>query len=241
MLIALKKLTTLLEQAQQTILVTGAGISTTCGYPGLAAMNKIALTDSEFHAPILKLLTNRYAQSHPQEFYRMYRKTHFRPQALPSSSHLALAHLEKAGLITGIITFNLDYLHTLAGSKKVLEYWGSINENFCVAHHHSFGLEYLVEHPIPHCPFDGSLILPVFVLRNMVAFKKRVAAGRALLKNADLVIICGTQLHHNFPETAANIVVINDQPLRLQQEPALFIQGKLDSVFDALLTTLPST
>lgn len=45
--------------------------------------------------------------------------------ASPNPCHVALAVLEKAGLLRGVITQNIDDLHTLAGSEKVCELHGN--------------------------------------------------------------------------------------------------------------------
>ena len=41
--------------------------------------------------------------------------------AKPNAAHLKLAELEQAGKLKAVITQNIDNLHQMAGSKKVLE------------------------------------------------------------------------------------------------------------------------
>ncbi|MFT8460802.1 SIR2 family NAD-dependent protein deacylase [Liquorilactobacillus ghanensis] len=228
----------LLIHSKSTVVITGAGISTACGYPDLDKMNEITIKHTQNKQPLMQILTNRFAQQNPTDFYRLYRLTHFRPEVLPSASHQILTELEKRKLITGIITFNLDYLHTIAGAKRVIEYWGSINDNYCIAHHHRFDLNYIQDHAVPYCPIDNSLILPIFVMRNMVALKAAVTAGRQLIKQADLLIVMGTKLHHGLISNQAKLIVINDEPIKVPQAVTLFIQNKLDPVLEELLFRL---
>jgi NAD-dependent deacetylase sirtuin 4 len=52
--------------------------------------------------------------------------------ARPNAAHLALAQLEAAGLVTGIITQNVDGLHQAAGSHRVVELHGSLAQVRCL-------------------------------------------------------------------------------------------------------------
>ncbi|MDC7952837.1 SIR2 family NAD-dependent protein deacylase [Liquorilactobacillus mali] len=231
---SIEQLKQLMLKSNYTVIITGAGISTASGYPDLIGMNQITLNDSSFNAPLMQLLTNRFAQHNPHEFYRLYRMTHFLPQTRPSLSHQIIADFEKNELIKAVITFNLDHLHTLAGTKNVIEYWDSINDNYCIAKNHRFDSTFIQSQSVPHCPIDGSLVLPIFVIRNMVALKKAVTTGRKMLSQADLILALGTQLHHGLPSIHGKLVVINQHPVKITQPIALFIQGNLDQILTEL-------
>lgn len=53
--------------------------------------------------------------------------------ARPNPAHHALAELERAGLLTGIVTQNVDRLHQAAGSERVVELHGALAEVRCLA------------------------------------------------------------------------------------------------------------
>lgn len=53
-------------------------------------------------------------------------------QARPGRAHHALCALERAGIVTGIITQNVDRLHTRAGSRAVVELHGALEEVICL-------------------------------------------------------------------------------------------------------------
>ncbi|MEM9863355.1 MAG: NAD-dependent protein deacetylase [Myxococcota bacterium] len=52
--------------------------------------------------------------------------------AAPNGGHVALAELERAGAITGIVTQNVDRLHQRAGSERVVELHGALAEVVCL-------------------------------------------------------------------------------------------------------------
>ena len=53
--------------------------------------------------------------------------------ARPNAGHLAVAALERAGLVTGVITQNVDGLHTAGGAVSVTELHGSLHRVACLA------------------------------------------------------------------------------------------------------------
>ena len=53
-------------------------------------------------------------------------------QAQPNAGHRALARLEAAGFVSGIITQNVDRLHQAAGSRRVVELHGALAEVGCL-------------------------------------------------------------------------------------------------------------
>jgi NAD-dependent SIR2 family protein deacetylase len=52
--------------------------------------------------------------------------------AAPNAGHFALAELERAGVVVGVITQNVDRLHHAAGSRRVIELHGALAEVRCL-------------------------------------------------------------------------------------------------------------
>ncbi len=53
--------------------------------------------------------------------------------ARPNAGHRALAEMERSGVVTGVITQNVDGLHHAAGSRLILELHGTLAEVLCLA------------------------------------------------------------------------------------------------------------
>jgi len=53
-------------------------------------------------------------------------------RTLPNAGHRALAALERAGVVTGVITQNVDLLHRKAGSTVVIDLHGSYSRVICL-------------------------------------------------------------------------------------------------------------
>ena len=108
------------------VVLTGAGLSTDSGIPdyrGPGAPVRAPMTIGEFRSgPIAQ---RRYwARSH-LGWQRM-------GTAQPNAGHLALAALESAGFVSELITQNVDGLHQQAGSRRVVDLHGRVDEVICL-------------------------------------------------------------------------------------------------------------
>lgn len=52
--------------------------------------------------------------------------------AAPNAGHVALAEMESSGVVSGVITQNVDGLHLRAGSSHVIEVHGTMRRVFCL-------------------------------------------------------------------------------------------------------------
>jgi NAD-dependent SIR2 family protein deacetylase len=111
---------------RRLVALTGAGLSTDSGIPdyrGPGAPRRTPMTYAEFRSG--EPARRRYwARSHVG-WARM-------AQAVPNPGHLALADLERTGALLGVITQNVDGLHTAAGSRAVIDLHGRIADVVCL-------------------------------------------------------------------------------------------------------------
>ena len=88
--------------------------------------------------------------------------------ARPNAAHLALAELERRGLLAAVITQNVDRLHELAGSQEVVEVHGSIRTSVCLSCGASATFDEVValleDAPAPACASCGSILKPGVVM-----------------------------------------------------------------------------
>ena len=77
--------------------------------------------------------------------------------------------LKRAGKLKAVVTQNIDSLHEMAGSKKVLKLHGSADRNYCTGCQRFYDLEAFLalEGPVPHCLDCGKVVKPdVTLLRG---------------------------------------------------------------------------
>src|SRR5712691_2815882 len=100
------------------------------------------------------------------EFYAL--RFELLTRAEPNAGHLALAELERRGLVEAVVTQNIDGLHERAGSQAVIEVHGSIRTATCLACGERVPLAEVVAAlraaPAPPCPRCGEILKPDVVM-----------------------------------------------------------------------------
>ncbi len=115
-----------LLQGRRVAVLTGAGMSTDSGIPDYRGPD----------SPPSNPMTIRQFTSDPVFRQRYWARNHVgwrhMDETLPNAGHRALAALEHAGVVSGVITQNVDLLHTKAGSRTVVNLHGTYGEVICL-------------------------------------------------------------------------------------------------------------
>jgi len=119
------ELVALLDGRRVSVL-TGAGMSTDSGIPDYRGPD----------SPPSNPMTIRQFTSDPVFRQRYWARNHVgwrhMDETLPNAGHRALAELEHAGVVSGVITQNVDLLHTKAGSRTVINLHGTYGQVVCL-------------------------------------------------------------------------------------------------------------
>jgi NAD-dependent SIR2 family protein deacetylase len=111
------------------VILSGAGLSTESGIP-------------DYRGP-----TGRVRRAEPMTYQtfvsgaaarrRYWARSHVGwrhvARAIPNAGHRAVAALQEHGLVSGIITQNVDGLHTEAGARQVIELHGRLDRVLCLS------------------------------------------------------------------------------------------------------------
>ncbi|MEU6379105.1 NAD-dependent protein deacetylase [Streptomyces sp. NPDC046909] len=111
------------------LVLSGAGISTESGIPdyrgeGGSLGRHTPLTYQDFTAS---------AQARRRYWARSHLGWRTFGRARPNAGHRAVAAFERHGLLSGVITQNVDGLHQAAGSKNIVELHGSLGRVVCLS------------------------------------------------------------------------------------------------------------
>lgn len=118
-----------LVDRRRVVALTGAGCSTESGIPDYRG----PLTRDKPRNPIQYLPFVRQAEVRQRYWARSAVGWPTFSQKHPNATHFALSAWEAAGQLQGIITQNVDRLHTKAGSQRVVELHGALAEVYCLA------------------------------------------------------------------------------------------------------------
>lgn len=174
-----------LRNSRQTTALTGAGISTASGIPDFRGGHGLWNTyDPSKYAHI------RTFNEQPAVVWELALKLfNMAHDCVPNKAHAALAELEKAGLLQGIITQNIDNLHQRSGCRTVINYHGSIEHAVCSRCHITITIN---GKDIPHCTSCGSIMKPAFTLFGEPVPPAAFLEARNLVSFSDVLMIIGT-------------------------------------------------
>lgn len=106
--------------------LTGAGMSTDSGIPDYRGPDSPPRTPMTFQQFTSDPNFRRHYWARNHVGWRHMRTTR------PNAGHRALAALESADVVTGVITQNVDLLHQAAGSRNVIDLHGHYNAVVCL-------------------------------------------------------------------------------------------------------------
>jgi len=203
-----------IRSAENVVAFTGAGISVESGIPpfrgddGLWAQYDPMILDLQYYTqnsekswPIIKEL-----------FFDFF------GNAKPNAAHLALAKLERKGILKSIITQNIDNLHQEAGNTEVYEFHGNSVQFVCMqcgAFHKRKDIE-LTNEP-PKCSKCGGLLKPDFIFFGEGIPEDAMQNSLLAAQTADVFLIIGTtgeimpasQIPYLAKQNNATIIEIN--------------------------------
>jgi NAD-dependent SIR2 family protein deacetylase len=214
----------LVDRAEQLLagrriaVLTGAGLSTDSGIPDYRGQG----------APVRTPMTFQTFLADPRARQRYWAGSHLGWQhfaaAAPNTGHRALAELELAGVVNGVITQNVDGLHLQAGSRHVVDVHGSIDRVRCLSCGQQFAREDIAarmtrdnpwlaqpetiklnpdgdvdidavdEMIVPDCTVCGGMLKPDVVFFGENVPRERVECATQALADADAMLVVGSSL-----------------------------------------------
>lgn len=188
----IQRLQEMIDDSKRIVFFGGAGVSTESNIPDFRSAD--GLYQEKYQYPPEQVVSHTFFVRKPELFYDFYKNKMMFLDALPNQAHLKLAELERAGKLTAVITQNIDGLHQMAGSEKVLELHGSIHRNYCQRCGKFYDAAYVKNsNGIPRCECGG-IIKPDVVLYEESLNNHTIQQTIQAISQADMLIIGGTSL-----------------------------------------------
>ena len=238
----LKELQEIIDQSQRIVFFGGAGVSTESNIPDFRSSDGVYSVTLGRHFTAEQLVSHTMFERYPEDFFDFYKKYLLYPDAKPNAAHRYLAWLEETGKLMAIVTQNIDSLHEMAGSKKVLKLHGSADRNYCTGCQRFYDLEAFLalEGPVPRCLDCGKVVKPDVTLYEEALDMEIFSQAAKAIREADLLIIGGTSLVV-YPAASLiqylqgeKLVVINKTSIPQDKQADLVIEGKIGQVFSKL-------
>jgi NAD-dependent deacetylase len=232
-----------LAEAASAVAFTGAGISTESGIPdfrspgGVWARNRTVYFDD-----FCRSADERY------EYWRQKSEAHQGfAAAVPNITHTTLAAWEQRSVLKGVITQNIDGLHSQAGNRNVLELHGTAREIACLdcdwrEKADSWIQRFLDDDKVPNCPDCGGRLkhatvsfgqsLPADTLQRAMAWSRE--ADVFLAMGSSLVVEPAAGLPRLAKQSGAKLVILNRDQTPLDSMADLVVNAPLGQIFQAL-------
>lgn len=203
---------------RRIVAVTGAGVSTDSGIPdyrGEGAPKRTPMTFTQFAVD-------------PDYRKRYWAGSHLgwsRFQAArPNAGHRALASMEATGVVTGVVTQNVDGLHIRAGSRRVVDLHGSADRVSCMTCGQTFARQSIADRideanpwigdpgistlnpdgdaevtdvssfVVPECSVCGGVLKPDIVFFGEFIPTEKFQEAKGLVATSDALLIAGSSL-----------------------------------------------
>ena len=215
--ISAEHLARLIVEAQPCVVLTGAGVSTESGIPDFRSSTGIWTK----YDPMEYATIDAFRRD-PAKVWDFYSKRlGVLADAKPNAAHVALAELERRGLVEAVITQNVDRLHQAAGSRRVIEVHGSIRSASCLRCGREEPFDRVVELlPVPKCEGCGAVLKPDVVMFGELLPAGAMEEASELVFAARLLLVVGSSLEvypvAGLPEDAlragARLAIVNRGP-----------------------------
>lgn len=241
-------LVALARTASRIVAFTGAGISTESGIPDYRGPGGVW----ERNAPPT-LADFRENPETRRAYWRERRERYpeLRSRA-PNAGHRALARLEGAGLLTHVITQNIDGLHQRAGSdpERTIELHGTAHAVRCLDCGATWPAEEiqqrLIDEEIPACARCGGMLRAATILFGQALPEEALRQAFAVARASDLLLVIGSSLvvqpAARIPEAAvaagAALAIVNNEPTPLDGLATVVVRGSAGATLDYLATEL---
>lgn len=239
----LKRARALLGDATAVAVLTGAGISAESGIPTF----RDALTGLWENYRPEDLATPEAFLRDPKLVWDWYAWRREKvAQARPNPGHLALVQIEdecrERDVDFTLITQNVDGLHELAGTRRLVELHGNIRRVKCFDHGHAVKA-WPEGEGVPKCPHCGSPLRPDVVWFGEslppVALTQAIAAARScevfVCVGTSTVVEPAASLPFMALEEGAKVIEVNPVATPLTRRATIAIRGAAGEVLPQLL------
>jgi NAD-dependent deacetylase len=245
---AAERVAALLRDSERAVVLTGAGISVPSGIPDFRSPGtglwenvdpmEVAHIDSWRRDP------DRFWSFYGQRFASLVDKQ-------PNDAHLAIAELERRGLVRAVITQNIDRLHRLAGTERLIEVHGSIDQSVCLQCGGKVSIDRVVAmlgdgEGAPLCESCVIPLKPDVVLFGELLPERALSEAQSLALEADLMMCVGSSLEvypvAGLPAmmqgAGGRIVLVTQGPTPYDSDAEVKLDGDVVTELSAVLAAL---
>ena len=239
----------LLNEAEFSIALTGAGVSVESGIPPFRGPGGLW---TKYGEPPLDGY-ERFISDPKRAWEELLKPTEdwlvglrqTLGRAKPNVAHFSLAKLESLGAIGALITQNVDDLHRQAGQRELYEIHGNFKLLRCVGCSERFSFENFpidVKSLPPKCPNCKELIKDDTVHFGEPIPSEILASCERVSERADCILVVGTSatvypaagFAVEIARRGGTLIEINPEPTELTELATIFLGGTASAILNDL-------
>ena len=232
----IKELSSIIKNSEHLIFFTGSGVSTDSGLKSFRGKDGLysSLYKGKYRPE--EVLSSDFFCSHRKIFLEYVEEELNINGIKPNKGHLALAELEKIGILKAVITQNIDDLHQMAGNKNVLELHGSLKRWYCLSCGKTSNKNFSCD-----C---GGIVRPDVTLYGENLNQDVVNEAIYQIEQADTLIVAGTSLTV-YPAAyylryfrGKRLIIINNENTQYDNNAYLVLNRNFTEVMTKVLNVL---
>ena len=232
----IEKLADIIKNSKHLLFFTGAGVSTESGLKSFRGKDGLysSLYKGKYRPE--EVLSSDFFCSHRKIFIEYVEEELNINGIKPNKGHLALAELERRGILKAVITQNIDDLHQMAGNKNVLELHGSLKRWYCLSCGKTSNKNFSCD-----C---GGIVRPDVTLYGENLNQDVVNEAIYQIEQADTLIVAGTSLTV-YPAAyylryfrGKNLVIINNESTQYDGEASLVLKTNFADTMEKVLNII---
>lgn len=244
----IQQLRDLLFEARKVVVFTGAGISTESGIPDFRSPGGIwsKYKPIEFHDFLASEEMRR------ESWRRKFKTDQVVSAAKPNKGHRTIALLNKNGLVSSVITQNIDGLHQLSGisDEQIIELHGNGTYAACLSCQKRVELQevqqlFQLDEQIPACDACGGIIKtatisfgqPMPEAELLRAERETLACDLFFVIGSSLVVYPAAGLPIMAKRNGANLIILNREPTDLDIHADLVLNREIGPTLATLVNT----
>src|SRR5918996_3737201 len=238
-----------IRASHRIVVFTGAGISTESGIPDFRSPGGIWTR----YKPITFQVYVSREEARIESWKRRLETHEAHKYAKPNIGHYFVQSLDQKGKLIGLITQNVDGLHTAAGvsDEKIVELHGSNRKVICLECSKRFDLEEILNRLIgdfasPKCDTCGGILKSATISFGQAMPQQAMHLAQEWTERARVFMVMGSSLQvqpaASFPVIAkrrgALLAIINREPTPLDEYADFVHQGAIGEFCQQLNTLI---
>ena len=242
-------LAALLRGARRAVVFTGAGMSTESGIPDFRSPGGIwtKMMPVQFQDYVADPQARRVSWQRRFEMEETWNATQ------PNQGHRIVAELVRRGIVSHVITQNIDNLHQAGGvpDEQVIELHGNTRYAKCLscgarAEIADIRAFFDAHGDAPDCKFCGGILKTATISFGQAMPQEEMARAQAACLSCDLVLAMGSSLvvypAASFPllakKAGARLAILNREETEQDPYADLVIHGEIGPVLAAIIKDL---